>query len=84
MRDHLHKAEHYRKLAAKNHELAKFAQPAYLGDFYRGVAVRYAFMAHEASKLAEKESTAERGGSSAAPEFDLLALWAGDRWGGSK
>jgi hypothetical protein len=45
MRDHLSKAEHYQKLAAKNHELAKFAQPAYLGDFYRGVAVRYAFMA---------------------------------------
>jgi hypothetical protein len=55
MRDHLSKAEHYQKLAAKNHELAKFAQPAYLGDFYRGVAVRYAFMAQEASKLAERE-----------------------------
>jgi hypothetical protein len=55
MRDFLSKAEHYQKLAAKNHELAKFAQPAYLGDFYRGVAVRYAFMAQEASKLAERE-----------------------------
>jgi hypothetical protein len=55
MRDLLSKAEHYQKLAAKNHELAKFVQPAYLGDFYRGVAVRYAFMAQEASKLAERE-----------------------------
>jgi hypothetical protein len=63
MRDLLSKAERYRKLAAKNHELAKFAQPAYLGDFYRGVAVRYAFMAQEASKLAEK---AEREVGSAA------------------
>ena len=81
MRDHLSNAEHYRKLATKNHELAKFAQPAYLGDFYRGIAVRYAFMAQEASKLAEKEigATAERNGSPAAQEFDMHALWAGDR-----
>ena len=49
------KAEHFRKLAAKNHELAKFAQPIYLGDFYRGVAVRYAFMAQEALERARKE-----------------------------
>jgi len=88
MRDLLRKAEHYQKLAAKNHELAKFALPAYLGDFYRGVAVRYAFMAQEAAKLAEKEvgSTAVRAGSPAAQEFDLLARWAGDRLrsGGSK
>jgi hypothetical protein len=88
MRDDLSKAEHYRKLAAKNHELAKFAQPGYLGDFYRNVAVRYAFMAQEASKLAEKElgPTAERSGSPAVQDFDLLTLWAGDRLrsGGSK
>jgi hypothetical protein len=88
MRDHLSKAEHYRKLAAKNHELGKFAQPAYLGDFYRGVAVRYAFMAQEASKLAEKEigSTAVRIGTAVVQEFDLHALWVGDRLrsGGSK
>jgi hypothetical protein len=48
MRDPLSKAEHYRKLAVKYRELAKFAQPTYLGDFYRGIAVRYAFMAQEA------------------------------------
>src|SRR5271169_3463222 len=61
MRDLLSKAERYRKLAAKNHELAKFAQPAYLGDFYRGIAVRYAFMAQEASERANKDGlTPER------------------------
>jgi hypothetical protein len=72
MRDLLSKAEHYQKLAAKNHELAKFAQPAYLGDFYRSVAVRYAFMAQEASKLAEREvgPTMERSGSPAVQDFD--------------
>lgn len=81
------KAEHYRKLAAKNHELAKFAQPAYLGDFYRGVAVRYAFMAQEASKLAaEAGSQAGQTGAPVVQEFDLLALWSADRLrsGGSK
>ena len=55
MRDPLSKAEHYRKLAVKYRELAKFAQPAYLGDFYRGIAVRYAFMAQEASERGNNE-----------------------------
>jgi Protein of unknown function (DUF2778) len=55
MRDPLSRAEHYRKLALKYHELAKFAQPAYLGDFYRGVAVRYVIMAQEVSERANKE-----------------------------
>jgi hypothetical protein len=40
MRDPLSRAEQYRKLAVKYRELAKFAQLAYLGDFYRGTAVR--------------------------------------------
>jgi len=52
----LSKEERYRKLAAKYHELAKFARPAYLGDFYRGVAVRYLFMAQEVAKRWEKET----------------------------
>jgi hypothetical protein len=47
-----------RKLAVKYRELAKFAQPAYLGDFYRGIAVRYAFMAQEASERANKDGLA--------------------------
>jgi hypothetical protein len=49
------RAEHYRKLAVKYHELGKYAQPSYLGDFYRGVAVRYVFMAQEASEREKKE-----------------------------
>ena len=55
MRGNSSKAEHYRKLAVKYHELGKFAQPSYLGDFYRGVAVRYVFMAQEASERAKRE-----------------------------
>jgi hypothetical protein len=49
MQDQMRRAERYRKEAAKYHERAKFAQPAYLGDFFRQVAVRYMFMAQEAS-----------------------------------
>jgi hypothetical protein len=49
------RADHYRKLAVKYHELGKFAQPSYLGDFYRGVAVRYVFMAQEASEREKRE-----------------------------
>jgi hypothetical protein len=61
MGDPLSRAEHYRKLAVKYRELAKFAQPAYLGDFYRRIAVRYAFMAQEASERANKDGfTPER------------------------
>jgi hypothetical protein len=47
MRQALDRADHYRKEAVKCHELAKHAQPAYLGDFYRRIAVRYMFMAEE-------------------------------------
>jgi hypothetical protein len=90
MRDLLSKAEHYRKQAEKYHELAKSAQPAYLGDFYRGVAVRYVFMSQEISKRAEIEVgfTTERSPTiecdgehrrQVAQDLDLLAVWAGDR-----
>ena len=48
MQDQLGKAERYRKEAARYHERAKLAQPAYLGNFFRQVAVRYMFMAQEA------------------------------------
>jgi hypothetical protein len=47
MQDPLVRADHYRNEARKCHELAKHAQPAFLGDFYRLVAVRYMFMAEE-------------------------------------
>ena len=88
MRDLLRKAEHYRELAVKYHELAKFAQPAYLGDFYRGVAVRYVFMAQEVSERAKKDvgfiaersglPSVERGSGSGGHDLELLAVWAGD------
>jgi hypothetical protein len=55
VRSDLSRAERYRKLAVKYHELGKFARPPYLGDFYRGVAVRYALMAQEASERARKQ-----------------------------
>jgi hypothetical protein len=55
VRGNSNKAEHYRKLAVKYHELGKSAQPSYLGDFYRGVAVRYVFMAQEASEREKRE-----------------------------
>jgi hypothetical protein len=47
MQNPLARAEHYRKEAAKCHELAKYARPAYLGDFYRRVATRYLSMAED-------------------------------------
>jgi hypothetical protein len=87
MRDLSRRSEHYRKLAVKYHELAKFANPPYLGDFYRGVAVRYIFMAQELSQQTEKQhgptaqpgdlSTGE-GSTEAAQDLNLLAAWAGD------
>jgi hypothetical protein len=53
--DPVKRSEHYREKAAKYHELAKRAHPPYLGEFYRGIAVRYVFMARELSQQAEKE-----------------------------
>jgi hypothetical protein len=54
--DLLSKVEHYQSLAVKYHDLAKSAEPSYLGDFYRNVAVRYVLMAQEVAKRAEKEA----------------------------
>jgi hypothetical protein len=88
MQNPLRRCEHYREKAAKYHELAKFATPPYLGDFYRGVAVRYVFMAQELSQQAEKELglAAQPGDSStgevsteATQDLDLLAVWAEDK-----
>jgi hypothetical protein len=47
MQDPLVRADHYRKEAMRCGELAKQAQPAFLGNFYRRVAVRYVFMAED-------------------------------------
>jgi hypothetical protein len=52
MQDPLNRADHYRGEAVKYHELAKYAQPAFLGDFYRRIAVRYMFMAEDLLKEA--------------------------------
>jgi hypothetical protein len=62
MQDQPGKAERYRKEAARYHERAKVAEPAYLGDFFRQVAVRYMFMAQEAEngqRVAEKSRRPE-------------------------
>jgi hypothetical protein len=55
MTDPLSKAERYRKEANKCGDLAKSASHAFLGDFYRRVAVRYVFMAEEVLRRAEKQ-----------------------------
>ena len=47
MTEPLTRADHYRKEAAKYDELAKFARPVYLGDFYRRIASRYLVMAED-------------------------------------
>jgi hypothetical protein len=41
------KAERYRKAANKYAELAKTAEPDYLAEVFRKVAVRYVFMAED-------------------------------------
>jgi hypothetical protein len=54
MTDPLGKADQYRQEAAKCYELAKLARPAYLGDVYRRVAIRYLFMAEDISRWPER------------------------------
>jgi hypothetical protein len=87
MQNPLRRTEHYRKKAAEYHELAKSARPSYLGDFYRGIAVRYVFMAQELSQQAEKvlgptwqEVDAPIEVSrQATQDLDLLGVWAEDK-----
>jgi hypothetical protein len=69
MTEPLSRAVHYRKEAAKFHELAKFARPAYLGDFYRRVASRYLVMAEDISRWPRRrgEVVSERTISPTAP-----------------
>jgi hypothetical protein len=52
------KAERYRKEANKYGELAKQAEPGYLADVYRKVAIRYAFMAEDALRESERHRRA--------------------------
>jgi hypothetical protein len=73
VRGNLSRAEHYRKLAVKYHDLGKTARPSYLGDFYRGVAVRYVFMPQEASKRAKRDiELNDRKDYRSSPELSLL------------
>jgi hypothetical protein len=87
MQNPVSRSEHYNEKAAKYHELAKRAHPPYLGEFYRGIAVRYVFMAQELSHHAEKElgpharrvdATTDEVSREAAQDLDLLAVWAKD------
>jgi hypothetical protein len=48
------RAEGFRKMATRYQELAEFARPPALSDFYRSYAVRYGVMAREASEWAER------------------------------
>jgi hypothetical protein len=64
------RSDYYRKKAVSFYELAKVAQPSFLGDFCRRVAVRYMFMAEEI--LNEARARGEiapkiTGGQTAAP-----------------
>jgi hypothetical protein len=87
MQNPVRRSEHYHKKAAEYHELAKSARPSYLGDFYRGVAVRYVFMAQELSQQAEKVRGPTREGldapievsRQATQDLDLLGVWAEDK-----
>ena len=43
----LKRAERYRQQANRYADLAKTAEPDYLGDFFRKIAVRYVLMAED-------------------------------------
>jgi hypothetical protein len=53
--DALSKAERYRKAANRYGELAKQAEPGYLGEVYRKIAVQYLFMARDLWKWRERQ-----------------------------
>jgi hypothetical protein len=48
------RVERYRSAANKYADLAKHAQPDYLADMYRKVAVRYVLMAEDLLKWSER------------------------------
>jgi hypothetical protein len=60
MQDAVSKAERYRKEANKYGDLAKIVEPAYLGNVYRKVALRYVFMAEDLLRRAEAAGTLSR------------------------
>jgi hypothetical protein len=75
MQDPLDRADHYRKEAVKCHELAKCAQPAFLADFYRRIAVRYMFMAEDVEGCASK-----RRRRAAESSLSITRFLDGDLW----
>jgi hypothetical protein len=58
MWDASNKADRYRQEANRYAELAKSASPAFLGEIYRKVAVRYVFMAEELLKGPDRNGDA--------------------------
>ena len=48
------KVERYRRAANKYGEMAKQAEPDYLAEVFRKVAVRYVFMAEDALREADR------------------------------
>jgi hypothetical protein len=87
MQNRIKRSEHYREKAAKYYDLANRTHPPYLGEFYRGIAVRYVAMARELSQRADNELQRARQGMGApahevsrqpAQDLDLLAVWAKD------
>jgi hypothetical protein len=88
MKKSARRSEQYREKAAKYNELAKRACPPYLGEFYRGIAVRYGAMAQDVSQHDEKElgptpqwveAPIDEVSRQAIPDLDLLAVWARDQ-----
>jgi hypothetical protein len=58
MLDSLSKVERYRREANRCAELAKDANPAFLAEIYRKVALRYVFMAEELLRGPDRGSDA--------------------------
>jgi hypothetical protein len=47
MHDRVTRADRYKEEALRCHEMARHADPPFLREFYRRIAVRYLFMAEE-------------------------------------
>jgi hypothetical protein len=56
------KAERYRRAANRYGEMAKEAEPGYLAEVFRKVAVRYVFMAEDTLREAERRGRWDRTG----------------------
>jgi hypothetical protein len=61
MVDHDEKADRYWALMRKYDDLSYSADPPFLGDFYRKIAVRYRMMAKEALDRADDEKQRKKG-----------------------